>query len=425
MLLQVGVEEGDVVVIKIDGEIIGAYGIDTGANLVNNEGTVTIRQTGTVDVYFKVWADGGYSIYVTGYEAPVEGSDYYLVGSMSDWGEGETYQFVTHNENEVKLLGVALEANTEIKVKVAGTWDNAGGYYQVKEGCRNLVSEGDGGNIIINSSGVYDFYWDFSSNQLWIERTGDLDPVVPPSSEDPVTSEDPSSEPEEVVYETYDIYYYNYNEWDNVYIYAWTATASYYPVNAWPGTAMTAEGDGWYKFTLNVDETKVAGLSLIFNNDDGAQTPNITANNNEEQFYLGSIADQEFASKAEVEAYVEELNKVVAQEGYVYLKPNSNWTQANARFAAYFFNNSTSQNIWVDMTYNSGLGYYECQIPEGTWPNVIFCRMNPATTANNWDNGVKWNQTADLTLSNSNNAFTVKSGTWDNGGGDWSLLPTE
>ena len=186
---------------------------------------------------------------------------------------------------------------------------------------------------------------------------------------------------------------------------------------------MTEEGDGWYKFTLNVDETKVAGLSLIFNNNDGAQTPNITANINEEQFYLGSIADQEFASKAEVEAYVEELNKVVAQEGYVYLKPNSNWTQANARFAAYFFNNSTNKNIWVDMTYNSGLGYYECQIPEGTWPNVIFCRMDPGKTANNWDN--KWNQTADLTLSNSNNAFTVKSGTWDNGGGDWSLLPTE
>ena len=31
----------------------------------------------------------------------------------------------------------------------------------------------------------------------------------------------------------------------------------------------------------------------------------------------------------------------------LYLKPNSNWTQANARFAAYYFNDSTGSNTWA------------------------------------------------------------------------------
>ena len=53
-------------------------------------------------------------------------------------------------------------------------------------------------------------------------------------------------------------------------------------------------------------------------------------------------------------------------------------------------------------------------------PNVIFCRMNPGAAANNWNN--KWNQTADLTTpTDGKNLYTVKDGTWDKGGGTWSV----
>ena len=107
----------------------------------------------------------------------------------------------------------------------------------------------------------------------------------------------------------------------------------------------------------------------------------------------------------------------------LYLKPNSNWTQANARFAAYFFNNSTGKNTWAGMTDSDKDGIYEVTVPDGDWPNVIFCRMNPNTTANNWNNGTMWNQTADLTVpTNSNNCYVVKSGTWNKGGGSWCQL---
>ena len=104
----------------------------------------------------------------------------------------------------------------------------------------------------------------------------------------------------------------------------------------------------------------------------------------------------------------------------IYLKPNSNWKKDDARFAAYFWNNSG--NVWVSMADADNDGIYECCLPEGyeLGCNVIFCRMNPATTANNWNN--KWNQTEDLkTPTDGKNLYTVKDGTWDKGGGEWSL----
>ena len=105
----------------------------------------------------------------------------------------------------------------------------------------------------------------------------------------------------------------------------------------------------------------------------------------------------------------------------LYLKPNSNWTQANARFAAYFFNNSTNKNEWVNMVDSDSDGIYEVE-KKPEYPNVIFCRMNPSSTTNGWTQDTqKWNQTGDLVIpTNGNNLYTVKDGTWDKGGGTWS-----
>lgn len=100
---------------------------------------------------------------------------------------------------------------------------------------------------------------------------------------------------------------------------------------------------------------------------------------------------------------------------YIYLKPNSNWTQDNARFAAYFFDNGET---WVSMTDSDSDGIYECEIPAG-YPKVIFCRMNPSAIANNWAN--KWNQTADLTIpTDGKNLYTVADRAWNEGDGTWS-----
>ena len=103
----------------------------------------------------------------------------------------------------------------------------------------------------------------------------------------------------------------------------------------------------------------------------------------------------------------------------LYLKPNSNWTTDGARFAAYFFGNGEK---WVSMTDLNGDGVYEVQVPtDKNYPNVIFCRMNPSASANNWNN--KWNQTGDLTIpTDGKNFFTVPSGSWDSATTTWSTL---
>ena len=105
---------------------------------------------------------------------------------------------------------------------------------------------------------------------------------------------------------------------------------------------------------------------------------------------------------------------------YIYLKPNSNWTQANARFAVYAFQDGKPEK-WIDMVAASdsdGIYEFDKADIEG-YTNIIFCRMNPGNANNNWDN--KWNQTSDLKVpTDGTNLYTVKEGTWDNGGGTWS-----
>ena len=78
--------------------------------------------------------------------------------------------------------------------------------------------------------------------------------------------------------------------------------------------------------------------------------------------------------------------------GKMYMVPSSEWKSDGARFAAYFFGGNDP--VWANMKY-AGENLYSVDIPDG-YTNIIFVRMNGATTENNWDN--KWNQTADLSI---------------------------
>ena len=103
----------------------------------------------------------------------------------------------------------------------------------------------------------------------------------------------------------------------------------------------------------------------------------------------------------------------------VLLKPGTNWKKDGARFAVYFFNNSTNKNQWVSMKAVEGeTDLYYAIAPTGTWKNLIYARMNPGNSANDW--GTKWNQSADLTWKNIYSLFTVADGTWDGATATWS-----
>ena len=103
----------------------------------------------------------------------------------------------------------------------------------------------------------------------------------------------------------------------------------------------------------------------------------------------------------------------------LYLKPDSNWTQANARFAIYcwYYSGSTKNEKWYSMTKQSD-GTYKVAI-DAKYDNVIFCRMNGSTSDNNWNN--KWNQTGDLKPGDGS-LYTIKTTSdWNNtSGSTWS-----
>ncbi len=103
----------------------------------------------------------------------------------------------------------------------------------------------------------------------------------------------------------------------------------------------------------------------------------------------------------------------------LYLTPASNWMNDDARFAVYTFG---GDEHWYSMSLVDGeTNVYSAEITN-SYTNVIFCRMDPALTDNNWSN--KWNQTADLTVPSDKNWYKVTDGTWDSGGGTWDVYGT-
>ena len=210
-----------------------------------------------------------------------------------------------------------------------------------------------------------------------------------------------------VVEEGYKLYFANVANWAKVYAHIWANEGEDLGLESvdWPGRELTEtevlDGDTYYVFQLPATATGKT-LNVVFNDGNGTQTKDLA----------GVVEGNLFFDN-----YVE---PVTPSEVVLYLQPNANWNQANARFAAYFFGDAG--NTWVDMTLVEGeTNIYAVTVPNG-FASVIFCRMNPGTAANNWDDGVKWNQTADLEVpTDGTNLFTVKEDTWDKGGGEWSV----
>ena len=200
---------------------------------------------------------------------------------------------------------------------------------------------------------------------------------------------------------TYKLYLNNEDGWAKVNVYAWDESATL--LGDWPGTEMTEketiEGVEYFVYALGEEFTGKT-INVIFNNGEGKQTADITG--------VEIIKDNFFTN------YVE---PVAPSDTVLYLKPNANWITDGARFAAYFWNDNG--NAWESMTLVEGeTDIYAVTVPAG-FENIIFCRMNPGTTDNNWSN--KYNQTADLKVpTDGTNLYTVKESTWDNGGGAWS-----
>ena len=197
-----------------------------------------------------------------------------------------------------------------------------------------------------------------------------------------------------VVKDVKTVWFYNYAKWTTVNAYMWDsedAENSY--ATAWPGAPMTKDGDtNWY--SISVD----ASLDSIIFNDGTYQTDDLTIDF-EKPYYaiLGWSAEKS-------------VDDIVVLD----LTKNTNWPQADARFAVYTF--GASGNAWTSLTgvakQDGTFKYYAASLADLEFvpTNYIMCRMNPANATNDWSN--KWNQTADLDISKK--YCQINSGAWDN-----------
>lgn len=179
-----------------------------------------------------------------------------------------------------------------------------------------------------------------------------------------------------------------------------------YPVGATPTplqVAATGEGTLTYQWQSSTDNATFANIS---NETSNTYTPPTDK--------AGTTYYRCIVSSGSCSATSDAATITIAANNTVYLKPNSNWLQANARFAVYYWD--ASNTGWADMTRVSECEeVYMAQIP-ANYTNIIFCRMNPSSAGNNFDVGTVWNKTVDLTIENSNlYELTEDSNNWSTG----------
>ena len=255
----------------------------------------------------------------------------------------------------------------------------------------NIVTEITPENIV--DGGLQPIEFDVIEVEEWLDENEE--PIYPEEPEQPVDPEEPTP--------GYKLYLENVDGWEQVFVYAWDAEGTQI-LGEWPGVEMTEketinEGE-YFAYTLS-SELNGKTINEIFNNgNNGKQTADITG--------VELTKDNTFTN------YVEPAKPT---ETKLYLKPNANWMADGARFAAYLWGNGVTA-VWYDMTLVEGeTDIYEFTLPEG-YENIIFCRMNPATTANDWNN--KWNQTGDLKVpTDGKNLFTLAADVWDGATTTW------
>ena len=308
-------------------------------------------------------------------------------GAGHDWTEEHGIKFNNDNTAEICFNGTGKK--WEFKIKINGIWYGAEGLVIEADGTytlSNTYAFQSETNCAIQTSGVNGCYtFTYEDNG---DGTIDLTVGFPKQSENPTTVYLKPNDEWKADNARFAVYYWNNggNSWKNM-------------------TPVDCNGD-YYSVDIpkgysNFIFCRMNGANQTNNwNNKWNQTLDLTLPTNGNTLY-----DIESAK-------------------YIYLTPNSNWKQSNdqgqaPRFAAYFMNSDKSSHTWVSMDAVQGeTDVYVAKIPENQ-KYVILCRMNGGNQTNDWNN--KWNQTGDLDIPTDKNHYTVKSGTWDNGGGTWSV----
>ncbi len=325
----------------------------------------------------------------------------YLVGDFNDWTPSADYMFTENSAapGEYMLSTTLTEGDGVKVVKVSGgqkTWYPDGMDNDYK------VDAAHAGAVTIYFKETYQADWAAFKGYMYIDNGSTPDP-------DPTT---PYVEPTQPVVEPdgRTIIFSNNKGFSTVNIYYWSDEDQ--PVE-WPGVPMTyydTNEEGEQRFSFEMP----AGMTNYVINDGTQQTVDIT--------FTGStgvyMTDKDNTGKYNVDFYeISGTDPTPTPQPTTAPQPAKTtltlvpgvWDKDGARFAAYFFGNGET---WVDMT-KSGSNY-TVEVPDG-YTSVIFCRMNGATSENNWNN--KWNQTSDLTIPSGGGTYTITG--WGKSDGHW------
>lgn len=345
--------------------------------------------------------------------------DYWaVVGSMLDNWASEKKMTLDGDWHVVE--GIELTTTDQFKFRANGdvNWTinrgaegDADGVV-IADNVEATVIQG-GKNFAVATDGVYSLYINKYANKVKVVRTGDIVVVEPGTTT-------PGEDSEWAVYAQF-----GSETWSEVMMKTTTREGLFVvenkTMNAYNKLLIKKYNDTAWKVkygSYDVNYIKADRyFAVALNGGDiyveAAGTYDIYFDYTNTKVYLMS-AGSDYASATE---QIESGDAPVVESGtWLYLKPNSNWLQSNARFAVYTWDGGDQ---WFDMKDSDSDGIYEVLIPEGI-SNIIFCRMNPSASANGWGN--KWNQTSDLKVpTDGTNLYTVKDGTWDKGGGTWSV----
>ena len=330
-------------------------------------------------------------------------ADVYLVGSFNSWNQSDSKYKLSQSGNEYVIKNVTLSQYAELKIKDGNNWY---GYSNAKFANGTECESGSDSNIKFKAAGTYDFYYKPNSgndDKIWVEKSAQIS-ATKYSLGGYINKTDVNS---------YNSAYDLAKQGDGTYKGTFSFTQNHESAQ-W----IWVIDDSGAKWGVSSDQTLNPGstITLTKNQTSGKVKAISTTGSNYTFVFNPSNGSLTFTSDGGSSGDDDDDDDT-GDCKTLYLEPGTHWNKDGARFAAYFYGGGPAET-WVDMEGSTCNGLWKVAVPNSAYTNVIFVRMNGSTTENNWNDGTKWNQTTDLSISGSNNQYTISD---VNGGGAWKV----
>ena len=342
-------------------------------------------------------------------------ADIYLTGSFNSWNTAQAnYKLIANpgNDAEVMIKGVTLSANAEFKV-FQGCFYGYENLVQTDDN-KGFVANTTDGNIKVTKAGTYDVYFDKNDHHIYIGLN------VPCTEDDSNLGECDRIE-----------VYCRYAENDdcNMKIYAYSScTSKILNSNGTAGNSgekVNVNGTNYAKWVFPTTGSNICVKFISGTDASYATTVRCNLSSGYKYYFTlpsgwGNQSFDPTSEKISCGGSDDDDDDDTGDCKTLYLEPTTtHWNKEGARFAAYFYGGGPAET-WVDMESSTCNGLFKVAVPNSAYTNVIFVRMNGATSENNWNN--KWNQTNDLSLNHSNNLYTITNigGGNQHSSGNWS-----